>query len=1126
MATPPLSWNDASFSGATNSGSVTLKNGGTLSYKSITDTGNMASVVGQGSFTLDHVRIDSREAVRIGGSGDITISNSYLESTGQGDDHADTIQAYSPGGTGNVTITNTTIVAHNTAANAGFFIADDYHGSVTLNNVVFQGGPVGLKIHADSDDIYVSLKDVYFVGPFMFNPLVLLEVNGDIHITQWENVRSATIVNGELVPGPLISPPFPVEGGGVSLTTIDDFSNDSGTADDGITNDSTLTLTGSAAANSTVKVFDGATQIGTTTANSSGAWSYTTAALSDGNHNLKATATTASGTSSTSSVLVVKIDTAAPTAPTMATPTNNANGGLNLTGTAEANSVVKVFDGTTQIGSATANSSGVWSYTTGALAAGSHNLTAKATDAAGNTGAASAVVTASTGTSAPPATPAAPTITSISNDSGVAGDGITNDNTLALKGTAAANSTIKIYDGSTQIGTTTASSTGSWDYITSVLSNAKHVLTATATNSSGQASTASGAVTMTVDTVAPTAPVLGSNAVVNTNQVKLSGTAEANSKVTIYDGTTVVGTGTTNSAGAWSVTTNALSTGTHALTVKAADVAGNVSAASQPINTVISATSPAPPSGQIESAGLTSLLQRGDNYYLNSNGTSLVLKSGGAAFAASSSPWAPIAVEQTAAGYQIAWKLAGQDQYTVWNTDKSGNYVSHAIGVVSGSSSTLKSFETSLRQDLNGDGTVSGPITKTIESAGSTSLTQTDDNYQLGGLALKSGGTPFAASSSPWAPIEVEQTATGYQVVWKLAGQDQYTVWNTDKSGNYVSHAIGVVSGASSTLASFEASLNQDLNGDGTIGFVAKTIESSGSMSLTQTGDNYQLVGSGGGAGLVLKSGGTSFAASSSPWAPIAVEQTATGYQVAWKLAGQDQYTVWNTDKSGNYLSHAIGVVSGNSSILKSFEASFQQDLNGDGTISGLSANAPISPVALTTMSKNWSDIVTIEGVAAANSQIKLYDGNTSLGTVNTDADGAWSFKTSSAVSNTVHTYTAKQIDASGQVVGTSGSAILGSTGSNTLKGTSGDDIFVGGGQSDTFVFAANFGRDIIRDFKASGTAQDTIQFSKTVFDSFASVLSHASQDGQDVVISTGIDTLTLKNTKLSALNSSDFHFA
>ena len=42
---------------------------------------------------------------------------------------------------------------------------------------------------------------------------------------------------------------------------------------DGITNDNTLTLTGTAVANSTVKVYDGATLLGTATANGSGAWS-------------------------------------------------------------------------------------------------------------------------------------------------------------------------------------------------------------------------------------------------------------------------------------------------------------------------------------------------------------------------------------------------------------------------------------------------------------------------------------------------------------------------------------------------------------------------------------------------------------------------------------------------------------------------------------------------------------------------------------------------------------------------------------------------------------------------------------------------------------------------------------
>ena len=63
---------------------------------------------------------------------------------------------------------------------------------------------------------------------------------------------------------------------------------------------------------------------------------------------------------------------------------------LTLSGTAEANATVKVFDGATLLGSVVANASGAWSYTTAALANGSHSLTATATDAAGNTGAASA----------------------------------------------------------------------------------------------------------------------------------------------------------------------------------------------------------------------------------------------------------------------------------------------------------------------------------------------------------------------------------------------------------------------------------------------------------------------------------------------------------------------------------------------------------------------------------------------------------------------------------------------------------------------------------------------------------------------------------------------------------------
>ena len=56
--------------------------------------------------------------------------------------------------------------------------------------------------------------------------------------------------------------------------------------------------------------------------------------------------------------------------------------------------------------------------------------------------------------------PVAPTIASFSTDSGTVGDGITNDNTLTLTGTAEANATVKVYDGATLLGSATANGSG------------------------------------------------------------------------------------------------------------------------------------------------------------------------------------------------------------------------------------------------------------------------------------------------------------------------------------------------------------------------------------------------------------------------------------------------------------------------------------------------------------------------------------------------------------------------------------------------------------------------------------------------------------------------------------------
>ena len=244
----------------------------------------------------------------------------------------------------------------------------------------------------------------------------------------------------------------------------------------------------------------------------------------------------------------------------------------------------------------------------------------------------------------------------------------------------------------------------------------------------------------------------------------------------------------------------------------------------------------------------------------------------------------------------------------------------------------MQSLEPSFHQDLNGDGLI-GPPTTVIEVNGSTRLTEVGDHFFLydtvsSGPSLKFLGADYVQGQIvPWTPIGAEQTASGYEVGWKNGAADQYTVWNTDNNGNYLSN-IGLVSGDNFALQSLEPSFHQDLNHDGLIGPPTTVIEANGSTQLTEVGNHfflYDTVGS----GPSLKFLGADYVQGQiGPWTPIGAEQTASGYEVAWKNGAADQYTVWNADSNGNYTSN-IGLVSG--AALQSLEPSFHQDLNGDG---------------------------------------------------------------------------------------------------------------------------------------------------------------------------------------------------
>ncbi len=346
----------------------------------------------------------------------------------------------------------------------------------------------------------------------------------------------------------------------------------------------------------------------------------------------------------------------------------------------------------------------------------------------------------------------------------------------------------------------------------------------------------------------------------------------------------------------------------------------------------------------VEALGSISLAQVGVIYDLNTIGasTSVALRFNGANVVVHQlSNWTPIGVEANGSGgYEVAWTFQGQDLYTVWNVDSSGNYTGNAIGAVSGSSSAFETFETAFHQDLNGDGTI-GIVSTVIEAAGATSLVQSGNGYFLnpvaGGTGPQlsfNGSTVSPGQLGGWAPIAAEAVGSGYQIAWKMAGSDLYTVWNVDSSGNYTGNAIGAVNGASSALEALEPNFHQDLNGDGTIGIPSTVIEAAGSTSLVLAGSSYFLNPVGGGTGPQIMFGGSIVTVGQlGGWAPIAAEPSGSGYEIAWKMAGADLYTVWNTDSSGNYTGNVIGAVAGSSAALEALEPSFHQDLNGDGTI-------------------------------------------------------------------------------------------------------------------------------------------------------------------------------------------------
>ncbi|WP_114944830.1 Ig-like domain-containing protein [Microvirga calopogonii] len=309
-------------------------------------------------------------------------------------------------------------------------------------------------------------------------------------------------------------------------------------------------------------------------------------------------------------------DTKAPNAPSIPSLTVSDDSGasssdyvtnkdpLTFSGTAEAGATVKLYDGAAEIASVTA-SGGTYTIQVTGLEEGNHTLTAVAFDAAGNASTASGGL-AVTVDRTPPTTTIASAMLSADTGASVS-DMITSIAPQTISGTLSANLAageqvmVSLDNGATWNPVISSVGTNTWQLVTML--SGSGVLQVQVVDLAGNAGT-----TYThayaLDTVAPGAPSrpdldTGSDSgnsdtddITGVTQPTFSGTAETGSIVRIYEGATEIGH-TTVIGTTWQITPDQpLSEGSHTITAKATDLAGNVSDASQALTVQILTAGP------------------------------------------------------------------------------------------------------------------------------------------------------------------------------------------------------------------------------------------------------------------------------------------------------------------------------------------------------------------------------------------------------------------------------------------------------------------------------------------------------------------------------------------------------
>ncbi|MEA2741661.1 MAG: large repetitive protein, partial [Acetobacteraceae bacterium] len=596
-------------------------------------------------------------------------------------------------------------------------------------------------------------------------------------------------------------------------------------------------------------------------------------------------------------------------------------------------------------------------------------------------------------------------------------------NSPSLKGTAEANLTVSIYEGAKLLGTTTPGLKGNWA-LTPLLADGKHTLVVKQTDAAGNL--ASSTLTLVVKTIASTvtASLANDTGTLSTDGItrdsSLTGKGGPGDTISMFEGTTMVATGTVGLGGTWTIKP-ILTNGVHTLTINDTDGAGNV-AAPVTVKMTLDATAPslslsplttlgfAPPVAKAVGSSFSDWLAAADldgdgktDIITSSNGTvSIVAGSGTAAlgtvrtFTESGGPFFSGPSRNILADMNNDGKMDLVGVYSGMMTASVITYLNDGKGNFGiGTTAALPTGSTSVvAADLNGDGKAD-----LVSISSGQAYVQTN-----AGLATFNGFTKFGLGVNNFASDAILADLNGDSrpdiIAFGSMMSGVVTLLN-DGTGNF-----SAASALIPTAVGLSQVLSADVNGDGKLDIVAA---------------GYSMMGGIGTIITMLGDGTGKFAA------PVATNITTTSSKIGAivDVNGDNRLDILFAPDSSGKIPVRLGDGAGGFGAETTYTAGtavsqvIVTDVTNDGKPDIIVTNSGgfggLLGVVVNTTTGPFGNVVaspSLSGKGDPGVSVSLFEGTTLLASTIAGTLGNWTFKP--VLTAGAHTLTVKQTDIAG----------------------------------------------------------------------------------------------------------------